>query len=33
MPQATDEQRKTMNRWFGSEIDEAGPELFLRSHG
>lgn len=33
MPQATDEQRATMHKWFGDEISDEGPIRFLRSHG
>lgn len=33
MPQATDEQRALMQKWFGDEIDETGPIKFLESHG
>lgn len=33
MPQASDEQRNLMEKWFGDPIDERGPNNFLRSHG
>lgn len=33
MPQATEEQRTTMKRWFGDSISETGPIDFLESHG
>lgn len=33
MPQASDEQRETMRRWFGDPISDTGPIAFLVSHG
>ena len=33
MPQATDEQRDLMERWFGEGVDTAGPLLFLEARG
>jgi hypothetical protein len=33
MPQATDEQRDLMRKWFGDPIDSWGPMQFLLSHG
>ena len=33
MPQATEELRELMERWFGDPISEIGPLEFLRSHG
>jgi hypothetical protein len=33
MPQATNELRALMGRWFGDEIDDRGPTEFLLSHG
>lgn len=33
MPQSSDEMRALMHKWFGNEIDEAGPIKFLVSHG
>ena len=32
MPQALDEQRELMTKWFG-DFDLAGPLVFLMSHG
>lgn len=33
MPQASDELRMTMFRYFGDEIDDNGPLIFLESRG
>lgn len=33
MPQASDERRETMNRFFGDPIDDSRPIAFLESHG
>ncbi len=33
MPQASDEQRELMKRWFGDPIDDRGPHQFLLAHG
>ncbi len=33
MPQATDELRGLMLKWFGDAISEYGPMSFLESHG
>lgn len=33
MPQASDELRALMKRWFGDPIDEQGPMKLLLSHG
>lgn len=33
MPQASEELRGKIGRWFGSRIDEQGPMTFLESHG
>lgn len=33
MPQASDEMRALMLKWFGDEISEAGPIKFLESRG
>ena len=33
MPTAPDELRAKMLAYFGDEIDDAGPEAFLRGHG
>jgi hypothetical protein len=33
MPQATDELRSLMAKWFGDPIDEYGPVMFLKSRG
>jgi hypothetical protein len=33
MPQATDEQRALMKKWFGDSIDDRPPTEFLLSHG
>lgn len=33
MPQASDEQRALMEKWFGDAISEEGPMRFLESHG
>jgi hypothetical protein len=33
MPQASDEQRALMERWFGDPIDDGAPRRFLLSHG
>lgn len=33
MPQATDELRDRMFRYFGNGIDDTGPIRFLESHG
>lgn len=33
MPQATDEQRALMERWFGDPIDDGGPYRFLMARG
>jgi hypothetical protein len=32
MPQASDELRNLIEKWFGS-MEQYGPEMFLRSHG
>lgn len=33
MTQATDEDRALMGKWFGDEIDDAGPTRFLDARG
>lgn len=33
MPQASDEYRALMARWFGDEVDDAGPLCFLEARG
>lgn len=33
MPQASDEQRALMKRWFGDPIDDRPPTEFLLAHG
>jgi hypothetical protein len=33
MPQATDEQRALMNKWFGNPIDDGPPYRFLMARG
>lgn len=33
MPQASDDLRARMFRYFGDEIDDVGPIEFLQSHG
>lgn len=33
MPQATNEQRALMQKWFGDPIDDYGPMKFLYAHG
>lgn len=33
MPQASDEQRVTMKKWFGDDVSDFGPIKFLQSHG
>lgn len=33
MPQASEEQRLLMLKWFGDPISDEGPIMFLRSHG
>ena len=33
MPQATDEQRDLMRKWFGDRIDDGPPSAFLLSRG
>jgi len=33
MPQALDEQRSLMEKWFGDPVDMFGPLTFLVSHG
>lgn len=33
MPQATDELRSLMKKWFGGELDDGPPYEFLRSRG
>lgn len=33
MPQATDEQRALMEKWFGDSVDMRGPYAFLMSRG
>jgi len=33
MPQAADEQRALMGKWFGDEVGDGGPHTFLLSRG
>lgn len=33
MPQASNEQRALMEKWFGDPVDDGGPYRFLQSHG
>lgn len=33
MPQASQQLRSLMHRWFGNEVDDTGPTAFLLSHG
>jgi hypothetical protein len=33
MPQASDEQRNLMEKWFGDAIDMRGPYAFLKARG
>jgi hypothetical protein len=33
MPQASDEQRELMRKWFGNSTDDYGPYKFLLLHG
>lgn len=33
MPQASDEDRAQMKKWFGDEVSDQGPMAFLASHG
>lgn len=33
MPQASDDQRNLMGKWFKDRISDDGPYRFLRSHG
>lgn len=33
MPQASDQQRALMEKWFGDPVDDSGPMRFLFAHG
>lgn len=33
MPSASDQQRDLMEKWFGDPVSDAGPYLFLMTHG